>query len=134
MYIRFVFAALICAPLMAVADGRALYLESCAVCHGVSLEGQPDWRRQNEDGTLPAPPHDASGHTWHHPDQMLFDYVKLGGEETLQKMGITGVQSAMPGFADLLSDQEIREILKYIKSTWPAKQQDYQSQITENAQ
>lgn len=134
MYTRCFLVSLMCAPVMTNADGRALYLENCASCHGASLEGQPDWRRQNEDGTLPAPPHDANGHTWHHPDQMLFDYVKLGGEETLRKMGITGVQSAMPGFADLLNDPEIREILEYIKSTWPAKQRDYQSQITENSQ
>lgn len=134
MYTRAFFAALICGPVMANADGRALYLENCAACHGASLEGQPDWRRQNEDGTLPAPPHDASGHTWHHPDQMLFDYVTLGGEQTLQKMGITGVYSAMPGFADLLSDREIHDILAYIKSTWPEELREYQAHITENAQ
>lgn len=25
-------------------SGRALYVEHCAACHGVDLEGQPDWR------------------------------------------------------------------------------------------
>ena len=83
---------------------------------------------------MPAPPHDASGHTWHHSDQVLFDYVKLGGQETLRRMGVDGFESAMPGFADLLSDREIRDVLNYIKSTWPAELREYQLHITENAQ
>lgn len=134
MYTKALLAALIYSPVIASAsDGRALYLEHCSSCHGALLEGQPDWRRTKEDGSLPAPPHNASGHTWHHPDQLLFDYVKLGGQEALQRMGVNSVTSAMPRFADLLSDQDIREILSYIKSTWPTALIEYQMQITENA-
>ena len=55
-----------------------LYQQYCASCHGVDLEGQPNWRQRDENGFLPAPPHDASGHTWHHPDQLLFDVTKYG--------------------------------------------------------
>ena len=61
-----------------VAHGETLYQQHCASCHGVDLEGQPNWRLRDENGFLPAPPHDASGHTWHHPDQMLFDITKFG--------------------------------------------------------
>ena len=53
--------------------GRALYEQHCAACHGANLEGQPDWRSPDESGLYPAPPHDETGHTWHHDDAMLTD-------------------------------------------------------------
>ncbi len=39
--------------------------------------------------------------------------------------------SGMPGFADQLSDQEIWDILGYIKSTWPQRIQEVQAVRTE---
>ena len=103
------------AKTVARADGKALYLMHCASCHGANLEGQPDWRRRKPDGRLPAPPHDATGHTWHHPDDVLFKITKLGTE------AIVGgnYKSDMPGFAEVMTDDEIRATLDYIKSTWP---------------
>ena len=98
--------------------GRTLYEQHCASCHGVDLDGQPDWQSPNPDGTYPAPPHSAEGHTWHHADAMLFDYVKQGGQAVLGDMGVP-FQSGMPAFADVLSDAEIEAILGYIRSTWP---------------
>jgi mono/diheme cytochrome c family protein len=64
---------------------------------------------------MPAPPHDASGHTWHHADNQLFGIVKHG----ILAFAPPGYESDMPGFGDRLSDAEIRDILAYIKSTWP---------------
>ena len=97
-----------------VAYGNTLYAQQCASCHGRNLEGQtPNWRQRLPDGSIPAPPHDASGHTWHHPDQMLFEVTKFGRA----KQGIT---SNMPGFQNVLSDRQIWAVLSYIKSTWPA--------------
>ena len=29
-----------------VAVGRSLYAQHCAACHGVNLEGQPEWRKR----------------------------------------------------------------------------------------
>lgn len=110
--------------------GAALYQDHCAACHGIDLEGEPDWQTPKPDGALPAPPHDDSGHTWHHPDSMLFEYTKLGGAVALERMGVTGVESGMPGFGDVLSDQEIRAILDYIKSTWSPRMRDYQQDRT----
>jgi mono/diheme cytochrome c family protein len=95
----------------ASSDGRELYLKYCAACHGADLKGQ---RAQKPDGTRPAPPHDETGHTWHHPDQLLFDYTKFGGKALYPK-----ANSAMPGFKDSLSDQQIWGVLNYIKSRWP---------------
>ena len=77
---------------------------------------------------MPAPPHDASGHTWHHGDKLLFNYTKLGGEALMAERGLTGFRSGMPGFGDSLSDQQIRDILAFIKSTWPRKVKDIQAE------
>ncbi len=104
-----------------LARGQTLYAEQCASCHGAELQGQPNWQRQNDDGTMPAPPHDETGHTWHHDNQLLFFYTKLGGQGALAERGITNFKSGMPGFADVISDEEIWDILAYIRSTWPER-------------
>jgi hypothetical protein len=59
-----------------LALGDKLYVQHCASCHGANLEGQPDWRKRLPNGRFPAPPHDATGHTWHHPDEVLFAVTK----------------------------------------------------------
>ena len=110
--------------------GAALYAEHCASCHGAELEGAPNWRRQGEDGLYPAPPHDATGHTWHHGDRMLFDYTKLGGEGLFAARGITNFESGMPGFAEILTDDLIRDVLAFIKSTWPEPLRQHQEDMT----
>ncbi len=114
-----------------LASGKALYKEYCASCHGVELEGQEDWKTPNDDGSLKAPPHDASGHTWHHSDRLLFFYSKYGGDEALKTIGVTGVKSAMPAFKDVLDDSQIWKILSYIKSTWPKREAEYQKKISD---
>jgi mono/diheme cytochrome c family protein len=109
--------------------GRVLYVEQCAACHGVSLEGTPEWQRPSPDGRLPAPPHDETGHTWHHGDGMLFDYVHRGGQAVLDDLGVS-FASGMPGFSDILTDTEIEAILAFIRSTWPDRIRDYQAART----
>lgn len=95
--------------------GREVYSLHCASCHGQDLEGESDWQTQNEDGSFRAPPHDASGHTWHHGDKVLIESIKLGGERL---PGNIGGFSEMPAFADVLTDDEITAVLTYIKSHW----------------
>lgn len=109
-----------------IAQGRQAYADHCAACHGADLEGQPDWHTPLPSGRFPAPPHDESGHTWHHPDELLFRIVKEG---TAAVVG-GEYQSDMPGFADVLSDAEIRAVLDYIKSTWPERERTYQSDVS----
>jgi S-disulfanyl-L-cysteine oxidoreductase SoxD len=100
-----------------VARGAELYRQHCAVCHGAELEGEtPDWHSRDEDGFLPGPPHDETGHTWHHPDQVLFDITKYGLAEAAN---LPDYKSRMPAFADLLEDGEIIAIFSFIKSRWP---------------
>ena len=114
--------------------GKPLYDEHCAACHGADLEGQENWRTANQDGTLPAPPHDDSGHTWHHGDALLFTYTRLGGQAALKAVGVTNFQSGMPGFAETLTDDEIWHILAYIKSRWSPRVREMQAMRTEAEQ
>lgn len=98
-----------------VALGQQVYGKQCASCHGANLEGEKDWRTRKPDGGLRAPPHDASGHTWHHPDGQLFQITKLGGAA----MAGPGFKSNMPAFKGTLTDRQIWAVLSYIKSRWP---------------
>ena len=110
-----------------IAAGEVLYAENCAACHGAALEGQPDWRSPGADGVLPAPPHDETGHTWHHDNVLLFEYTQLGGDKALEARGVTGFTSGMPAFGETLSDDEIWNILAFIRSTWPERVQQMQT-------
>ncbi len=112
-------AGLILAPddQQVVAAGAALYRENCASCHGEKLEGQvEDWRAPGPDGLMPAPPHDETGHTWHHAETLLFEITKLGVGKAA---GLKNYKSAMPAYDGILSDEEIIAVLSFIKSTWP---------------
>lgn len=109
--------------------GRKTYQETCASCHGANLEGQPNWQSANTEGLYPAPPHDETGHTWHHGDRMLLDYIRKGGQVVLDEMGVE-FTSGMPAFADQLSGAEIEAVLAYIKSTWPARVRAWQEDRT----
>ncbi len=101
-----------------LALGQQVYGAHCAACHGARLEGQPDWQTRGADGLLPAPPHDASGHTWHHDDALLFAITKHG---VAKAAGLPDYRSAMPVYAGLLSDAEIVAALSWIKAQWPAE-------------
>ena len=98
-----------------VSLGAEVYAQNCASCHGENLEGEPNWRVRKADGRLPAPPHDASGHTWHHTDDVLFQLTKYG------PAALVGgdYESDMPAYQGTLSDSEISASLAFIKSTWP---------------
>ena len=110
-----------------LAAGQRIYDRHCSACHGANLEGQADWRRRRPNGRLPAPPHDASGHTWHHPDALLFGIVKEG--LVPGKYAPADYESDMPAFGSVLSDDEIRAVLAYIRSTWPEKESAFAQQI-----
>jgi S-disulfanyl-L-cysteine oxidoreductase SoxD len=100
-----------------LALGKQVYDRHCAACHGARLEGQPNWRTRDAGGRLPAPPHDASGHTWHHTDEVLFRITKQG---VAKAANLKDYVSTMPVYEGVLSDAEILAVLSYIKAHWPA--------------
>ena len=102
-------------------DGQALYLDHCASCHGASLEGQPNWMQRLPNGRRPAPPHDETGHTWHHSDEQLLVIVRDGLAAIAP-----GYETDMPAFGPKLDDREIITIIDYIKQTWPDRERDIQ--------
>ncbi len=112
-----------------VALGAMVYEAECAACHGASLEGQPEWKSRDAEGYLPAPPHDETGHTWHHPDAQLLDIVRRGTAAVVGQ----GYRSRMPGYAGKLTEAEMRAVLAYIKSTWPRRVIEIHNEINRNA-
>ena len=107
-----------------VVTGQTLYARHCAVCHGINLEGQANWQTPLPNGSYPAPPHDASGHTWHHSDEYLVSVTLYGGA------AVTGTPTnAMPAYQGILSEDEVRAIFAYIKSTWPEEIRAQQAEM-----
>jgi cytochrome c553 len=104
------------------ARGEINYAQFCAECHGTKLEGESDWQRRKEDGNYPSPPLDSSGHAWHHTDDQLMDIIANGGNPSL---GAT-----MEGFSEDLSENEMVEILEFIKSHWGREEREFQWWIT----
>jgi len=108
-----------------VRRGSVLYLDHCADCHGAALEGAENWNQPSEDGTFWPPAHDEPGHSWHHSDKVLFEYVKLSGSELFKDY--PDVVSNMPGFGDVLEDEEIWAIYVFIKSSWSEHSRKWQT-------
>jgi len=113
-----------------VARGKSVYARDCAACHGARLEGQPNWQDKLPTGRMPAPPHDASGHTWHHPDAVLFGITKHG--LVPGKYAPPKYESDMPAFGGPLSDEDIWAVLAYIKSAWPESARRWQGDVSRN--
>ena len=102
-----------------LALGEKLYAQHCAACHSAKLEGQPNWQARLPNGRMPAPPHDESGHTWHHADQALFGMTKHG---LVPPYAPKDYESDMPAFAGKLADDEIWAVLAYLKSRWTSRE------------
>ena len=99
-----------------LAQGKKVYDAQCAACHGAQLQGQRNWRERDATGRLPAPPHDATGHTWHHPDEVLFNITKFG---VAKAANLKDYNTAMPVYENVLTDAEIVAVLSFIKANWP---------------
>lgn len=104
--------------------GGAVYAAECASCHGARGEGQPNWQRPSPDGRLPAPPHDASGHTWQHSDAQLRALILQG---PAGGGAPPGYASAMPAYAGRLSEAQVADVIAWLKALWPPGVQAWQA-------
>lgn len=102
--------------------GESLYAQYCAACHGVDLQGSPTWKELLSDGSLPPPPHDSTGHTWHHADELLIRIILNGGDVSRN--------SKMPAFKKTLTEDDAVAILEFIKSKWGREEREFQWWIT----
>jgi len=92
-----------------VSAGESVYAQHCSSCHG-PVDGQPVIEG--------APPHGDSGHTWHHPDRLLFQWI-------LDKPPLA---TTMPAFRGVLSDDQVLDVMAYIKDSWLPEIQDRQNE------
>ena len=97
-----------------LALGAALYSQNCQSCHG-------DLQGNGNDGVSPL--HNQHGHTFHHPDAQLMDFILRGK-----------LPGFMPGFADRLTEQQIRMILEFIKTSWTPQDLKVQRDISRRYQ
>jgi mono/diheme cytochrome c family protein len=91
-------------------EGRRIFLQHCAACHGPQAQGAPDWRKRDAQGRLPPPPLNGSGHDWHHSLATLKEIILSGS---------AAEQGNMPAWKGKLSDAQIDAILAWLQSLWP---------------
>ncbi|MBI5300630.1 MAG: cytochrome c [Chloroflexi bacterium] len=109
-----------------VALGRNVYQANCANCHGANAEGAPNWKKPDAKGNYPPPPHDDSGHTWHHSDRLLYDIIRDGSRDPMRP----DAPQQMPAFGNKLNDAEIRAVLIYLASLWTQEHREFQWERT----
>ena len=112
-------------PTLALAQvqkGREIYQTNCTTCHGANAEGAPNWATPGPDGLYPPPPHDDTGHTWHHSDRVLHETIYSGMGDPLRPAS----PLRMPAWSDKLSDAEIRAVIEYFKSLWTEEHRRWQ--------
>lgn len=84
-----------------MAQGRKLYMDNCAVCH-------------KEDGT--GGKIEIEG-TSIDPDDLTTDKIKAFSDEKIYGYIYRGIEDeGMPAFKDKLSEAEIREVVRYLRS------------------
>ncbi|MBI2089331.1 MAG: cytochrome c [Deltaproteobacteria bacterium] len=108
--LSFLLAWLFAIPLFAQAKGDAkrgqdLYLEKCVLCHGSQGEGW-DWTKKVAKPPVSVP--DLAQVVSKRSDEFLFEILKGGGEAV-------GQTRFMPPFGFQLSDQEVWDIVAYIR-------------------
>ncbi len=108
----------------AAEQGRGLYSFNCAHCHGAALEG----KRIDSETAIPAlvPTPDMPGQVWHFSDPQIFGIVKKGSH-TLEAPAET---ETMPVFGDRLSDQQIYQIIAFVKNRWPQNIRESQQEVS----
>ncbi|MCI0997535.1 cytochrome c [Pseudomonas corrugata] len=86
--------------------GAHTYETRCASCHGADGKGQPDWMPPLAGATSALAKETASAIN-----------ITLNGSQRIVAAGVPDAYR-MPAFREQLSDQEIAEVLAFVRSTW----------------
>lgn len=86
--------------------GAHTYLTRCATCHGLDGKGQREWMPPLAGATSALAKEDASAIN-----------ITLNGSQRIVAAGLPDAYR-MPAFREHLSDQEIAEVLSFVRSTW----------------
>lgn len=105
--------------------GESVYNLRCAHCHGYAGEGQLASTVPNTEqlGLHTVPPHDATGHTWQHPSQLIRQVILNGIENPVNHY-------QMSAFEGTVTEEEIEQIIAYMSLWWTDEQRDWQAQVT----
>jgi len=90
--------------------GEIVFRANCVGCHGQNGEATPDWRTPGENGKYPPPPLNGTAHTWHHSTEVLKKTILKG---TPPEFG------SMPAWEGKLTEQQVDDVIVWIKSLWP---------------
>lgn len=90
--------------------GAHLYEQYCSICHGKDGIGEPPipWSIRRPD-YVTAMPLDESSHAWHHGDERLIQTILKGTPRS---------RTRMPTWEGVLSMEQARDLVAYIKSLW----------------
>jgi len=89
--------------------GAQLYQTHCAACHAADGSATAEWRTSNAAGNYPPPPLNGTAHTWHHPREVLEYTIANGGVD---------FGGLMPGFAEVLNEEQRLAIIAWFQSLW----------------
>ena len=108
-----------------LARGQGLYNTYCATCHG-GPEAPPP-------GLVYPPRHNATGHTFEHPDCELVTIVLDGSNARTRALRAREAPPGsveMPAFGQRLTRADVAAIVAYIKTMWTPDQVRSQEQVT----
>ena len=103
------------ATLTATERGGSIYARHCQTCHGDATTG--------EGAVAGAPTHGPDGHSWHHADGQLADII-------LGRFTFPG--KTMPSFEGVLKEEEVADVLAFLKNGWEPQQVEFQAEVSRN--
>lgn len=111
----------------ALREGEANFQLYCAHCHGYEGGGQAIDVPGNtaQLGMRLVPALDSTSDAWRYADALLLEVIKNGIQNPLD-------QYPMLGWKTVMNDQQINNILAYIKLWWTDEQRVHQAQVSAN--
>lgn len=93
-----------------VSRGAQVYALHCFACHGEA---------DGSNRVAGVPIHGPRGHTWHHRDSQLITLI-VNGSQRPEASG----DVRMPAWGEILTQEDVRAVLAYIKTWWSDAQHD----------